>query len=104
MSAIRVPKMTPELFLRRFEHHGGNSPGEPQFVVGIPIIREWIRLCSQPTVSQEDLDRLLAQFTRDVLGSQIADLWCHVVRWGQQLGLSVPREHEPPWWTPPTLA
>src|SRR5215470_10724596 len=94
MPATRVPKMTPEMFLRRFEYHGGNSPTEQQFVVGLPIIHEWIRLRSQPTVSQEDLDRLLAQFTRALYGgSQIADLWYHVVRWGQQLGLSVPREY-----------
>jgi hypothetical protein len=93
--------MTPEMFLRRFEHHGGNSPTEMQFAVGIPIIHEWIRLRSQPTLSQEDLDRLLSRFSRDPYGgSQIADLYCHVASWGRELGLSVPREH--PWVSPPT--
>ena len=99
MSGFRSPgRMAPELFLRRFENHGRNAPSEPQFSVGIPIIREWIRLRSQQTVSQEDLDRLLAQFSQDPYGgSQIADLYCHVTSWGRELGLSVPRDN--PWFT-----
>ena len=56
MSGFRSPgRMTPELFLRRFENHGRNAPSELQFSVGIPIIREWIRLRSQPTVFMESL-------------------------------------------------
>lgn len=112
MVAIRSPgRMTPELFLRRFENHGRkHNPMESQFAIGIPIIHEWIRLRSQPTVSQEDLDRLLAKFAQDPdgnqiadadlymhAGSQIGDLYSHVWSWGRELGLSVPRDN--PWYT-----
>jgi Response regulator receiver domain len=55
---------TPEQFLESFEYFRGepDSRLDPQFPVGIPIIRAWMDLRSRQTVSQTDLDGLLDQF------------------------------------------
>lgn len=89
---------TPEQFLDAFEYFNRQYPGDPQFSVGIPIIRAWMNLRSRQTVSQADLDGLLDRFTADADGSQIGDLWGHIVRWGSALGLSVP--YWTPWYRP----
>jgi hypothetical protein len=69
-----LPERTPEQFLELFEYRAGRYPLEP-WSVGLLIIRAWMNLRSQRTVSQDDLDGLLKQFTRE--------------------GLSVPERH--PW-------
>ncbi len=86
---------TPEQFLEAFEYRSRKYPLDPQFSVGIPIIRAWMNLRSRQTVSQADLDGLLRQFAPDAEGTWIYDLWSHVVRWGAELELSVPSRH--PW-------
>jgi DNA-binding response OmpR family regulator len=92
---------TPEQFLEAFEHFSRepDSCSDPQFSDGIPIIRAWMNLRSRRTVSQTDLDGLLDRFAAaavaGVEGSQLYDLWLHVVHWGAKLGLSVPRRN--PW-------
>ena len=91
----RLDDMTPEQFLESFEYFNLEYPMDPQFSVGLPIIDEWMILFYRETVSQADLDGLLARFTRDAEGSPIANLWGHVVRWGLARGLSVPDGH--PW-------
>jgi CheY-like chemotaxis protein len=95
---------TPEQFLEAFEHFSRepDSCSDPQFSDGIPIIRAWMNLRSRRTVSQTDLDGLLDRFAAaavaGVEGSQLYDLWLHVVHWGAKLGLSVPRRN--PWARP----
>jgi DNA-binding NtrC family response regulator len=85
---------TPEQFLEAFEHFSREA-FDPQFTVGLPIIRAWMNLRSRRAVSQTDLDGLLERFVAAPEGSQLFDLWLHVVRWGDQLGLSVPNRS--PW-------
>lgn len=89
---------TPEQFLRNFEYHSHQYPSDPQFSDGIPIIRAWMNLRSRRTVSQTDLDGLLNRFAAAGEGMHIYDLWLHVVRWGDELGLSTPWQH--PWQRP----
>ena len=91
----RVDELTPERFLEYFEYCNLEYPFDPQFSVGLPIIDEWVILLYRETVSQADLDGLLARFTRDAEGSPIADLWGRIVRWGLTRGLSAPDGH--PW-------
>jgi len=86
---------TPEQFLEAFEYRSREYPLDPQFSVGIPIIRSWMNLRSRQTVSQADLDGLLRQFAPDAEGTWIYDLWLHVRNWGWELGLSVPSRN--PW-------
>ena len=57
-----LPQRTPEQFLDAFEYFNREYPLDPQFTVGLPIIREWIGLRSKPTVSQADFDTLLDRF------------------------------------------
>jgi len=87
-----LPQRTPEQFLDAFEYFNREYSLDPQFTVGLPIIREWIGLRSKPTVSQADFDTLLDRFAAaraaDDYGSQLHDLWIHVRHWGTQLGLS----------------
>lgn len=95
-------EVSPEQFLDVFEHRSREPKSrlDPQFTVGIPIIRLWMDLRSRETVFQTDLDGLLDRFAAaavaGVEGTPLFDLWVHVVRWGQRLGLSVPDQH--PWY------
>jgi len=89
--------MTPAQLLDRFEYHAGQT-SDPQFSKGIPIIHRWAMLCSTEKVSQAQFDELIRQFEaidRNDAGSQLYDLWKHVVVWGERLGLAVPARH--PW-------
>jgi hypothetical protein len=85
---------TPEQFLEAFEHFSRET-FDPQFTVGLPIIRAWMNLRSRQAVSQTDLDGLLDRFVAAPEGSQLFDLWLHVVHWGDKLGLSEPNRS--PW-------
>ena len=90
-----LPEISPEQFLDQFEYRAAKYPLQRQWSVGLRIIRAWMNLRSQRTVSQDDLDGLLRQFTPDTECMPIYDLWIHVTLWGQELGLSVPERH--PW-------
>jgi hypothetical protein len=104
MLAFPLRRMTPEDHRLAFQYHLRQHPGDQQMSLGVQISREWKSVWYQRTVSQDDLDRLLAQFTQYVTGGMIGGtcipfLWDHVAAWGRELGLSVP--DEPPWWPPP---
>ena len=88
--------MTPAQLLDRFEYQAVQNPSDPQFSKGIPIIHRWAMLCSTENVSQAQFDELIRRFEaidRNDVGSQLYDLWIHVVVWGERLGLAVPDRH-----------